>query len=62
MKKILAKILAYSFYFLGDLVSKFMWNGFTYRIYRELMYWSSEIQDWGKLDGPWKDVTEDDEI
>lgn len=55
MKKLIALVGAYTFYQLGDWVSRFvMWDGFGYRVYSKLMEYSMRIQDWGRLDKPWR--------
>jgi hypothetical protein len=49
--------MAIILFWLGDLVSRPMWRydfGFLYPIYNNLMIWSSNIQDWGSANGPWK--------
>lgn len=61
MRKIIAFIGAYTCYYTGDLLSRlseyeifeFLWTP-----YQKLMFWSSSIQDWGGLKGPWKEPLE----
>lgn len=57
MKKLYGSIMAYSLYYLGDLVSKPMyWHDIfarAYPVYNWLMLKSSDYQDDYELAGPW---------
>jgi hypothetical protein len=49
---IFKNILAYIFYFMGDLVSKLLiWDlfSFLYPVYNKLMSWSSDLDVHGKI-------------
>ena len=52
MKKIIGYIGAYSCYWIGDLFCRIN----IFNLYQTFMIWSSDIQDWAKLDGPWTNV------
>jgi len=62
MKKAIAYIPAWGFYWLGDLVSKpIHWSDkmdFLYPVYSILMNWSLFFNDWGGLD-IWVDHTDE---
>ena len=58
MRKILAYILSWILFGLGDLISRLM-NRFDcmawlYPTYNNLMLWSYNIQEWAGNSGPWK--------
>lgn len=59
MRKILAYILSWILFGLGDLISKpmnwFDW-GWLYPAYNRLMLWSYDIQEWASNNCPWKKV------
>lgn len=56
MKKLVAYILSWSLYYIGDLTSNIMlkisWN-WLFIFYNWSMINSNKIQDWGKLKTPW---------
>jgi hypothetical protein len=58
MRKLIGYILSWTFYWLGDLVSKPMhylnwW--WLYPVYNRLMIWSYDVQEWAGNLGPWRD-------
>ena len=57
MKKFLAYTLSWLFFWIGDLISYpmnyFDW-GWLYPTYNRSMIWSVDLQDWGKIKGPWR--------
>ena len=58
-KKIIAYPITWTLFWLGDGISYLMNTNYTYwlyPLYNKLMIWSGDIQDWGKLDNPWKKV------
>ncbi len=76
MKKIVAYILAWMFYYIGNIVSKsFSWTLWSsenkikyyifdilYNLYNTSMDWSVQLQEWGELpdNQPWHHVTEEE--
>ncbi len=58
MKKLIAYPLAWGLFYLGDFISntKIFNEGSFYNLYNWCMIKSSEIQDWGELNSPWKNV------
>lgn len=64
MKKLIAFPISYILYYAGDLISKPMYAydsfAWLYPAYKNLMYLSSVVQDWANLDGPWKEINEDE--
>lgn len=58
MKKIIGFLGTYSTYYLGCifcfLSNKVLNYEWTYDTYSYLMMWSTQIQDWSGLSGPWK--------
>lgn len=54
MKKAIGYTVAWVLYYLGDLVSRF--PNFNYTVYSKLMISSGDVQDWAKLNSPWKKV------
>lgn len=62
MKKAIGWLLSWTLFWMGDAFSKLLhvpdgfpewWFSFFYRIYNRLMWWSSDMQDWGGS-GPWE--------
>jgi hypothetical protein len=56
MKKLVAYILSWSLFWLGDVVSRVMrfdsmW--WLYPVYNWLMLWSMRVQDWAGNATPW---------
>lgn len=63
MKKGLSFVGSYFCYYIGSFFGYFMnfeYLDFLYEPYKKFMLWSSEIQDWGGCDGPWKDVPQEE--
>lgn len=58
MKKLIAYPLTWGLFYLGVFISnvRLLDKGNFYNLYSWCMIKSSEIQDWGKLNSPWKDV------
>jgi len=59
MKRLAARILSETLYWMGDAVSHPMhWfdSAWLYSVYSWLMLRSSDVQDWAGLDGPWQRV------
>jgi len=56
MKKLIGYPLAWALYYLGDLISRI--PNFNYTVYKNLMIWSSDVQEWSGLKSPWKKVSE----
>lgn len=57
MKKIIGYVISWSFFWLGDLISRLMDIcdlGLFYPAYNRLMHWSIDIQEWSGCKGPWK--------
>jgi len=57
MKKLIGYIGAYGCYYIGDFFCRIGYKLdylFLYNLYNKFMLWSSDIQDWAKLDKPWK--------
>lgn len=57
IKKLIAYLLSWSLYWLGDGVSRIMHLanifGILYPIYNTLMIWSGNVQDWAGNETPW---------
>lgn len=61
IKKLTAYIGACVCYYIGHIFSEFVYwdytcNKFTFNGYQNFMNYSSKIQEWGKIDYPWKDI------
>lgn len=59
MKRLAARILSETLYWMGDVVSHPMiWfdSGWLYSVYNWLMLRSGDVQDWAGLDGPWRRI------
>ena len=59
MKKLISFVGTYVCYYVGHFLSLFMkirYLDFLYEPYKKLMIWSFQIQDWGNIKGPWKEV------
>lgn len=61
IKQLFGYLMAWSLYWLGDLISRPMqhWNWYWYwafPIYHRLMCWSILIQDWSNNDSPWANI------
>ena len=57
MKKVIAYIVSWALYGLGDMVSRLMqWFDWAwiYPVYNKLMLASSDVQDWAGNAGPWR--------
>ena len=73
MKKLIGYIGTYVCLWVGDLFGKicywkidgeYFWDNYFEKTgmffvnqYQRFILWSSEIQDWSKIDGPWKEPT-----
>ena len=57
IKKGIAYLLSWLFYWLGDFTANLMhlidFFGYVYPVYNMLMRWSISIQDWGGNTTPW---------
>ena len=57
MKKIAGRIVSELLWYLGDWIHYpmrwFDWP-WIYPVYNRLMTWSSDVQDWAGVDGPWQ--------
>ena len=63
MKKVIAYLGANICYQIGESFSKLLKYeafSFFYPSYKLFMTWSFQIQDWGKLKGPWENTVESD--
>lgn len=64
LKKLIAYPISHILYYIGDLISKPMleYDSFAwlYPAYHTLMFLSYEVQEWGNLEGPWKEIEEDE--
>lgn len=62
MKKTFGWLVAWTLFWMGDLVSKPMyyieWMAWLYPLYNTLMSWSSSVQEWSGNDSPWGTPTE----
>lgn len=61
MRKLVGWLLAWLFYWLGDLAWRVMesddddsWRWKLYPVYQKCMGWSYDIQKWGGDLGPWR--------
>ena len=57
MKKVIAYIVSWALFWLGDIVSKpmqwFEWE-WVYPVYSKIMFASLAVQEWANNDGPWE--------
>lgn len=63
MRKAIAWPIVWACYWLGHAVSHLLrWDAmaWTYPLYNRLMCASSDVQDWGRLKGPWRPEGGDD--
>lgn len=75
MKKLMGYIGAYVCYWVGDLFCKicnwkmmdeYFWDNYEKNgmwladQYNKFMNWSSQIQDWSGIDGPWKELKKEE--
>jgi hypothetical protein len=60
IKKVIAYLLSWTFFWMGDITCKIMeyteqW--WLYSVYNRLMWWSSDIQTWADNETPWSPVS-----
>lgn len=61
IKLVIAYIIAWLLYFIGDSISRMMHTEYTawlYPLYNECMSWSYNVQDWGNAKSPWSGYIE----
>lgn len=63
MKKIIGYIGSYLCFWIGAFFAKIMYKIpilFFVVLYQRFMEWSWNLQDWAKLDKPWKEVKKEE--
>ena len=63
MKKLVAQAASEVLYYLGHWISfpmHWRYGHWIYPIYNKLMFWSSDIQEWGDTAGPWTTTKEEE--